>query len=231
MVRNAERVALYAGLTLAIALGLSANSGTRAVAQNSGAAPTANRIATADVLTVAERIIQGADYRLGRDDLVETLNKPLKEMRDQLQAMQVRYQGLAPNSPERETLQKEFQSLQATYQERDRAAVDQVEKFNTRQVARAYSLVIDAAEKMGTDLGYTHVIATRAGKAEIRSENVPGAVQEMLARPIIKGVPADDLTDRLFKQFKVEAAVATPEPPPPAPASAPTTPATAPKKP
>jgi len=222
MLRNAERVALYAGLTVAIVLGLSANSGTRVEAQNSGGMSAATRLATADVLSVAERIIQGSEYVTGRDMQVQTLNKPLKDMRDQLQALQARYQGLAPNSPDRETVQKEFQALQGQYQEKDREAVAQVEQFNTFQVAKAYAQVVEAAEKMGGDLGYTHVIATRTGKPEIRSSNVPGAVQEMLARPIIKGVAADDLTERLMKEFKVEAVPAAV--PVGDPAVAPTTP-------
>ena len=79
-----------------------------------------------------------------------------------------------------------------------------MENYNTKQVGEAYTLVLDAAVKMSDSLGYTHVIASKNGAAAISSRNIPGAVQEMLARPLVKGVAADDLTERLIKDLKLE---------------------------
>lgn len=204
---NVERIALYAGLALALGLGLGLRESRPALAQNAaGQAAPAIRLATVDVLGIAEKIVGGEKYRTSRDAYAAGLTKPLQDMANELKAMQEKYATLATDSPERKPLEEQFTAKSQAMQAAQQKAQISDEQFKAQQVAEAYRLVIEAADKLGTELGYTHVLATRSGPASIRSDNVPGAVQEILARPLVKGVPADDLTERLMKAMGVEAA-------------------------
>ncbi len=92
----------------------------------------------------------------------------------------------------------------AAYQQARAEALAKIDSFNTDQVREAYRLTLAAVDEMAAKQGYSHVIASRTGAAAIRSDNVAGALQEILARPMAKSDPADDLTDALIKQFKLE---------------------------
>jgi hypothetical protein len=48
------------------------------------------------------------------------------------------------------------------------------------------------------------VIVTRGDQVKIASQSVAGAVQEILARPVIRGVPADDLTEAIIAQMNLQ---------------------------
>ncbi|CAG0954823.1 hypothetical protein PHYC_00404 [Phycisphaerales bacterium] len=233
-VRNAERLTVFAGLALAITLGVTAHQTTPAVAQNSssaGAAPI--RLATADILGVTDRLLQTDKYISAHRTHAETLNRTLAlatdPMKIELENLSTQYRSLADSSPERTKIEEAFNEKKKQFDNETQRALMQDEIFKASQAGEVYRLVAEAADTMGTDLGYTHVVATRSGPIAIRSNNVSGVLQEMLARPVIKGIAADDLTERLMKRFGLEEppkAAPVPEQPPatppaPAPDSAP----------
>lgn len=210
ILKQGERLAIYAGVAAAIFLGVASQRDVGSVV----AQPTpqvTTRIATADVLAVAERLIATDKYKTARDQLATALNKDLQTKIDAMNSLKDQYAALpeaakAPDStdPKAVALRNQFGQLQQELQQKDADARAQVEKFNTVQVVEAYKLIGEAAADMATTMGYTHLIASRTGPYEIRSQNLTGAVQEMLARPVIKAPAADDLTDRLVRQFKLE---------------------------
>ncbi len=208
--KQAERIAIYAGVAGAIYLGLAAQHDVSKADAQAGSQVTL-RIATADVLNVAERLIATDKYKSARDTLANSLNKELQSKVDALKDVQAQFEALPeaarqPDSkdPKVQALNQSFATLQRELQQKDQEARAQVEKFNTTQVIEAYKLVSETAAQAATSLGYTHLIATRQPNAEIRSLNLQGAVQEILARPVVKGPIADDITDRLITQFNLE---------------------------
>lgn len=214
-ISRVERLFIYTGLACAIGLGLGWRpTDTAAYAQSAGSAATM-KVATVDILGVTERLVSTDRYRSARDTNTSAQNSVLQGLVNQLEEIQKRGLALSPESPDREKIAQEFSTKDAELRRAQSQAAAQVEKFNTLQVAEAYKAVMDAANRLGTSLGYTHIFATRSGDAVIRSDNVPGAVQEMLARPIVKGEPLDDLTEKLVKELNIPdntVPVATPVP-------------------
>lgn len=207
-----ERLFIYTGLVVALGAGFGWRPGSeRAIAQ-APAAPTL-RIATVDVLGIAEKLITTDKYRSARDTNTTAQNKMLAELENGLKDLQARIKALPNDSKDRDAMMAELEKKGDEYRRARDQAVGQVENFNTLQVAEAYKLVIEAAERLGTQKGYTIVIASRSGTPTIRSDNVAGAVQEMLARPVVKADAADDLTAELQKSMGLDTVAAPPQAP------------------
>lgn len=210
---HAERVMIYAGLALALALGAGLRLTPSAGAQNTpSTAPAMVRVATVDVLALAERLVGTEKYRFGRETNAASLSKPLQAMLDELKGLETKFNALPADSAERAPLQQQFQQKNTAFQQAQQQAQSDDEKFKATQVAEAYRLVVEAADKLGAELGYTIILCTRNGPVAIRSDNVPGAVQEMLARPVLRGPASDDLTDRVAKALGLSAEPASAEP-------------------
>jgi Skp family chaperone for outer membrane proteins len=200
-------------------------TGTNAVAQAGSGSVAPVRIATVDVLSLVERMVTSERYASSRQTNVNAQAKMLEDERNKLgpvaneaqAAMQkavAESQGLKDGDPKLEELKKTFQDAQNKMQglqqqegELQRKAQDSVESFNTQQVGEVYALVMAAAQELATKNGYSHVIASRNGPVSIRSNNVPGAVQEILARPVVVGIAGDDLTERVADALKIGPAV------------------------
>lgn len=228
--RSLQRVVVSLGVVGAIgAAGLLGAWSQEAKPDAPARQPAAVRIATADVLGLVERMVMSERYRPAAEAFMNEQNGKLKPLEEELDAMQKRGATLAPGSPDLEALGKQFDQKRDEYQRARQEAFAKIDAFNTGQVREAYRLVLEAVDQLSQQLGYTHVLASRTGSPTIRSDNVNGALQEMLARPVAKSDPADDLTDRLIRQFKLEN-VKVEETPraspgaPPAPGPAPTPP-------
>jgi Skp family chaperone for outer membrane proteins len=167
------------------------------------------RIATVDILGITEKMILSEKYLSARDTNTASQNKMIEALDRGLKDVITRAQGTQENTPERKALEQEYATKEQDLQRTAQQARAQIEQFNTIQVAECFKMVADAANKLGMELGYTHVISTRSGEPTIRSNNVAGAVQEILARPIILGTAGDDLTERLVRQLGLEN-IATP---------------------
>ena len=190
-------------LTLAAALALGFAGWSATLAQD-GRQPAATRIATADVLGIVERMLASDRYRPAQESFLKQENDKLRPLADELAAMETRGNNLAPGSPDLERLGREFDEKQQAFQRAREEAFTRIEAFNADQVREAYRLTLAAVDQVSDQLGYTHVLSTRTGDATIRSQNVPGALQEILARPVAKASQADDLTDRLIRQLRLE---------------------------
>ncbi|MFA6044679.1 MAG: hypothetical protein WC718_06815 [Phycisphaerales bacterium] len=228
--KQAERIAIYAGVAAALFFGVAAQRDVgKAIAQPSPQVTV--RIATADILNIAERLMATEKYKSARDTLANTYNKDIAAKLDVMKDVKSKFDALpeaakAPESTDATALDlsNRFRTLQQELNQKQNDAQAQIEKFNTTQVIEAYKLIAEGASELATSLGYTHMIATRSGSFDIRSQNLTGAVQEILARPVLKGPIGDDLTDRLLKQYNLEN-VAVPQAPGATP-SASSTPAT-----
>ena len=196
-----KRTVLALGVGLAVSLvGWSATTD----AQDSRQAPPIPRIATVDTLGLVERMLASDRYRPAQENFLKQENEKLRPLADELASLENRGLALPQGSPELERLGQEFDKKQEAFQEARAAAFARIDAYNADQVREAYRLVLEAVDGLSNDLGYTHVLSTRTGEATIRSQNVPGALQEILARPVAKASRADDLTDRLIRQFRLE---------------------------
>ncbi|HLP86106.1 MAG TPA: OmpH family outer membrane protein [Phycisphaerales bacterium] len=177
-------------------------SSPRAIAQVTSPAAS-QRIATVDTLAVVERLVLSDRYKPARDKLTEDKNAALKVMRESIANLEQRAQGLAQDSPELRALAQQYTQLSDNLQAEEQKAVAEQDAFNAQQIAEAYRLVTEAAAKLGTDRGYSHVVQTRTGEVTFRSRGVAGTIQEILARNVIASPAADDLTQTLIDQFGV----------------------------
>lgn len=218
-----ERVVVFSGLAIAIGLGLSGQfAGSAAVAgpaetRTPGAAPEF-KLATVDALAIIARMLESDQYKQANAAHAEKFDTDLRGMLKELEDLRTRALGAAEGSDQRRALESEFVQKNQKFEESRATAQQSVEEFNTSQVAEAYRLVVEAANALAQTGGYTHVIVTRGDQVKIASKSVAGAVQEILARPVIRGVPSDDLTETVIKQFKLEN-VALPGETPAAPAA------------
>ncbi|HYF13484.1 MAG TPA: OmpH family outer membrane protein [Phycisphaerales bacterium] len=222
-------------LLLAVAAGsmaggvLASRTSSPAFAQG-GPAPASVRIATVDVLAVVERMILSPKYAPAREKLQSERSEELRELSDRMRALETRARDMKPETEEFKTLAAEFQGIEATFQQRQQAAHGELEALNVKDLTDAYRDVFNAAHELARTQGYTHVIATRAGEPVFRSNNAAGVVQEMIARPVLVGVPGDDITQRLVEKLNLQDVQVTPLMPPAAaqpqaPAAQPSTPA------
>ena len=192
-------------LALAAGAGIALSVAGWTVAQDSRQPqPPAARVATADVVQVVERMLASERYRPAQEAFVQGENQKLKPLADELAALDDRGSKLGQGSPELEQLGREFDQKQEAFQKARQDAFARIDAFNAGQVREAYRLTLEALDDLSDRMGYTHVIASRTGEASIKSQNVAGALQEILARPLAKSPRQDDLTDRLVRQFKLE---------------------------
>jgi Skp family chaperone for outer membrane proteins len=224
--KTAERIVLYTGLALSLSLAAGYQWMASPAVASAPARAADTRIATIDILGITEKMILSEKYLSARNTNTTSQNKMLEDLSKGLQDVIARAGATQENTPERRALEQEFNSKQEELRRAQAQAQAQIEQFNTLQVAECYRAVITAANRLGAELGYTHVISTRTGEPTIRSNNVAGAVQEILARPVVLGPLGDDLTERLTRQLGLENVVAQPVPAGATPGTAPATPAT-----
>lgn len=212
-----ERVGVTLGIGAAIAIALGVR-GAGELAAASPAAPATGqveviRIATVDTLLLVERLISNEKYTADRDTFTAEKNKTLRPLADELQKIREDSKDLKEESDRFKALAREFSEKNQQFMEMGQQANREVEQFKTAQVNEAFRLIGDASSQMARDLGYTHLWSTRSGAFAIKSDNVNGAVQEILARPLVMSPAADDLTERLIASLKLTEPVAAPADP------------------
>lgn len=159
------------------------------------------RIATVDVFAVVERVWLGDKYINARTALADATNKELDAMNLKMDEMRTKAQSLAKDSEELKTLSEEFGKVQQEAQQKQNSGGDEMERLSTLQLSEAYQQVMAEAETMAKSMGYTHVLASKTGKVEFRSTTMNGALQELLARPVVVSDTADDITTALLAKF------------------------------
>jgi hypothetical protein len=183
--------------------------------------------ATIDAIGVVEKLFQSDRYKPARDAKEKELADKLKPLGDELEGIRTKLSAMGQNTPEFQTLFGDYQQKGQTFQQASQAANGQLDQLSAAQVSEAFKLVVTTVEAIATARGYTHVNSAKAPGSPIRSGNVQGVLQEILARPILKSPAADDITADVEKELKVDTVQLTP-PPGPGPGPAPELPAPAP---
>lgn len=174
-----------------------------ATAQGTATPAPMVRIASADILEVVERMVLSDKYRPARDEFTTAQRASIQPLIGELQALAAQGQTVTQGTPEFQNLVQQYTAKQQELQQKNEEAQAAIGQFEAKQVAEAYGLVAAAATRMAESMGYTHVFATRAD-TQIRSNNVPGVVQEILAHPLVTYPKGDDLTQTLIKELQLE---------------------------
>lgn len=209
-----------AAAMIAVACGVAAGIVGVASWQTSASAESrtlaAQRTATIDLYGLMERLIDSDKYKPAREAHHNELKTKLDAFQKELEATQTALRAMDQSKPEFQGEYVKFQGRVQEFQKLQEESVAKAEEFNTVQLLESYKLVTEAAASMAKERGYTTVIATRSMDKPIDAKNLQGALQEILARPVVYSAPEDDLTDALATSMKL------PAPKVEAPAAAPT---------
>lgn len=203
--QKAQRAALFLTLAAAaLALGWHGLGSANASLPTPQAAP-AVRIATCDTLDIVEKLVKSDRYAPARAAAFKDVDADLSNREKELQDLYGKIVQAGQNSPDAQALIPTFQAKRTDFQKMSEEVAAKKEEMNTKHVAEAYRLAVETVNSLAQSRGYTHVLSSRAGGPDLKSTNVPGALQEILARPVILGVAADDLTQDVVKELKLDA--------------------------
>lgn len=207
---------------LIVAMGAAVMS-TRAFTTAPQTAPAPVRLATLDSLAVVEKLVLSDKYAPARDALALEKNKAMEPLAKTMDDILAKAKLLQNGSPELQTLQQQYQQAERQLEQLGAAAKQELEALNVKQISEAFTTVNESAAALADKLGYTHVIASRTGPTALRSSTVNLAVQEMIARTVIKAPAEDDITQKLIEELgltavQVPVAPAVPQDPAAAPA-------------
>jgi hypothetical protein len=171
------------------------------------------RIATVDALSVVERMMFSGSYKSQRDAAASQHNDAINPMVARLREIEAAAKGLAPEAPELKALQEEYGTLNQKAQQQSNSGQQEIERLNLAQITECYRLVLESADVLCAELGYSHLVSTRTGPASFRSNDVQGVLDEMLARPVLRSPTGDDITQRLIEKLKLQDVVVEVNPP------------------
>lgn len=200
-----ERIVILGGVVAAILIALSASAGGgRALAWTPGVAPDSVKIATVDMYWVIEKIMAKDEYKKEREDVSATWTRKAQEIERQLKELDSTLQVLPQNDPQVQTLLKQAQDRQAEYQRVQSDRQQELERLNSGQLINTYKTVRDVSAKVAERMGYSHVFCNRSADRAINTTTVGATLQELLARPLIRGGDgADDLTKAVLQEMKL----------------------------
>jgi Skp family chaperone for outer membrane proteins len=205
----------------AASLGLALRFTGQALAQPgaAGASGAAPRIAVIDIFVVAERMMNAPDLVKTRNDADAAWKPRLTAIEDAAKLIDERLRTMQASDPQAQPLLQERQAKVQEYQGLLQERQQSLEKTNSEQLLSIYGRIRGAAETVATSGGYTHVFVTGAAERAIQTTNVQDTLQQILARPIIKYPPGDDITKAVLDALGVP-----PEEPKPSDPNAPASP-------
>ncbi len=210
LMRTAERVLVIGGVMLAIGLGLSARvpGGDSAAWAGQPGAPSptaaAPRIATLDVYSIVEKLMARPEMQAPGNELAARLNERIGADQQALEALQRELQGMQASDPRAGAGQQEFLAKRDAFNRLVQDSTAELDRFRSGQLIECYRQTREAAGAVADRTGYTHVLSSRAADAEMQPQGMALGLQELLARPVLKGVPADDITGLVAAELKLE---------------------------
>jgi Skp family chaperone for outer membrane proteins len=201
--RKTERVVVYSLLAAALAMAAGARLTSVAEAGRSSMAPEAARIATIDALALVDLMLQSERYAPARETKVKELNDQMIPIGREVTDLESKLIMGKKDDPNRDSLVSTWQNKKQQMQQLQQALSADLDKFNSKQAAEAYDLVLSTTDALAKSSGYTHVVMTRKER-NFLAENQAGTVQQLLSRPLVVWPAADDLTDLAIKELKLE---------------------------
>ena len=202
--RPIERICVFGGIGAAIIIGLAGRSAdSHAYARVGPPSAAGIKIGTVDIYVVAERMMADANLKKIREDAsaawqakADAINKELKDIDSDLTV-------LPQNDPKVQEHLKTAQLKQQEYQKIAQERQIELERINSTQLIEAYGKIKAAIDAVATKQEYTHIVANREYDRPITTLTLSQTLQELLARPLVKGVQSDDLTKAVIAELKL----------------------------
>jgi Skp family chaperone for outer membrane proteins len=162
------------------------------------------RIGTVDTYRISERIMQQPRLQREREQGDEQFQERMRTIENEMRELETRAQVLPQTDPRFQELVTRAQALEADYQRIQGERQQELERINSRQLIAAFDQTRIAAEEFARQRGYTHIFSARSFDRPVETTTVGATLQELLARPIIVGIPEDDLTDAILDRMQLE---------------------------
>ncbi len=161
------------------------------------------RIATADLFGIIEKIMDRPAMREPRDNLADSLNEKVVAAQKVVEALQAELQAMQPTDPQAQVRQQQFFERRDEFNRLYQDSAAELDRFRAAQLFEAYREARTGADAVAARLGYTIVVANRSPEAELTPQGMALGIQELLARPLIKYDAADDLTALVHAELKL----------------------------
>lgn len=161
------------------------------------------RIATVDIYSLVERMLDRPAAATPRDELANRLNDRINADQKALEALDRELQSMNPSDPRAGARQQEFVTRRDALNRLFQESSEELDRFRAGQLFEAYREARAAADAVAAKAGYTMVISNRAADAELTPQGMALAVQELMARPVLRYDPADDLTKQVEAELKL----------------------------
>jgi Skp family chaperone for outer membrane proteins len=195
-----ERIVVFAGIVLALIVAL---GGREAAAYGRTPAPENVKLATIDVYLIIEKIMDKPELKKPREDLTNTWTQKGDAMQRELQQLEDKLKIMPKNAPDAQATIQQAEAKQADYQKLAQDRQTELEKLNSTQLIASYKQVRDAAAAVAGRMGYTHVMSNRSFDRPLLTQTLASTLQELLARPLVTGNAADDITNQVMTELKL----------------------------
>ena len=190
-----------AALALMIAALVTLTHSVRGNTQNAGAPPA--RIATIDLLGLLEDMLQTDAYKPDRDEFRGEWETKISDMQNALAQIEGELRLASPTDPNTRQLQQRYQQTGYQYQQLQRQAGMEFDRFSADQAASAYAMLHEKAAELAAELGYTHLVTSRRSGEIADRGSLATVTQEILARAVILSPDTDDLTETLRDRLSI----------------------------
>jgi|GEM_PF-4126336 len=202
---RAHRFTVTLTLAMGIALGLLArNPFSRAVADPSGSAqPAALKIATVNTYDLLAALLDADRYATPRTENEQSWLDKIKDLAEALQSLEARIGILSDQEPEKKLLIDQYQQKQAERQKTLAQARQETDAFKAKQIGKAFAEILAAADAVADEGGFTLVISRRSPTSPWDSVGVNSAIQEILARPLLRETAAQEITGPVAEKLGI----------------------------
>lgn len=156
------------------------------------------RIATCDVFSVMQALVESERFKPRRVAEQEKARNELKEIAGQIGALEQQLKSMDPKDEKTIEVFREFNLKKELFTERQK----ELDEFLGDQFVEAYEEVRKAANAVAEREGYTHVLVTR-GRDEKVNNDMEQVTQQMLSRPVLRSPVQDDITDRVLGELEL----------------------------
>lgn len=199
--RNRERLAIWAGVAGAIAISLGMRlPESRVIAQPSG---QTLRVASVDMFMLLEGMIASDRYKPAREARDAEIKTKYDALMAELKQLETKIQLIPPGTPEYQTTMQQGQAKEVELRQFTQQASRDQDTFVASQVREAYGIVHEASNAVADRLGYTHVFSTRLDATSMKGDSLAPVMQEILARPLVRGASSDDITEQVRVELKL----------------------------
>jgi len=203
--RPIERLFVFGGILSAIVIALAGrDSGSAAYAGAASRPAAAPKIGTVDIYVIAEKMMAASDLKKIREDIAAGWQARADIIMKDLKDMDADLAVLPQNDPKVQELLKKAQEKQQEYQKVAQERQIELERVNSQQLIDAYIKIRAAVDAYAAKQEYTHIFANREHDRSITTTTLAQTLQELLARPIIKGSQADDITKAITTELKLD---------------------------